>query len=262
VIFASASASAAPRDVKHACVEASDQGQSLRDEGKLRAAVDRFVACAREECPALVRKDCAAWLADADARLPSVVFVAKDGRGRDLAEVRVSVDGALVTDRLDGRAFPIDPGDHRVRFEGAGLTIEESIVLREGEKRRVVAATLAAPASKVPVERPTVVRGPIPTATYVLGGASLVAFGAFAWFGIQGKRDADALRATCAPACDPADRDAVRTKLVIADVALGIGVASAAGAIAFALWGRSEQAPVVALSPVGGGGAAFLVGRF
>ena len=54
--------------------------------------------------------------------------------------------------------------------------------------------------------------------------------GGFAFFGLTGQGDKDQLRDTCAPlrACSQDDVDAARTKLVIADVALGVGVVALA----------------------------------
>jgi hypothetical protein len=42
--------------------------------------------------------------------------------------------------------------------------------------------------------------------------------------------DADAMRGSCAPACDQGQRDALSSKLVAANVSLGIGLALLAGA--------------------------------
>src|SRR5262249_31598684 len=86
-----------------ACAAASDQAQQLRDEAKLRAARAQLIICADETCPGVIRKDCAGWLADVEARLPSVVFRVLDPAGKDLVQVKLTVDGKKLTDTLDGK---------------------------------------------------------------------------------------------------------------------------------------------------------------
>jgi len=45
---------------------------------------------------------------------------AEDTTGADTLAVRVTIDGQLLAETLDGKAVPIDPGEHVVRFELAG----------------------------------------------------------------------------------------------------------------------------------------------
>ena len=81
-----------------ACLDAAEQGQTLRDSGAYLRARDRFVACAGDECPGEVRKRCVDWLEDVEKLLPTVVFGAQQGTG-EVADVRVLVDGALAAER-------------------------------------------------------------------------------------------------------------------------------------------------------------------
>ena len=112
---------AARADDVDVCASASEKGQELRDQAKLTAARELFVTCAAARCPAIVQKDCATWLAAVDEALPSVAIHARDGAGRDLTEVRVTVDGSTLIEKLDGRARSLDPGAHTFVFEAAGL---------------------------------------------------------------------------------------------------------------------------------------------
>src|SRR5687767_2185517 len=92
-VFASlVTASFARADVR-ACVEASEKGQKARKEGRLREARDQFVICQAEGCPAIVKHDCAQWTSEVAQVLPSIVFGARDSKGRDLFDVTVSMDG-------------------------------------------------------------------------------------------------------------------------------------------------------------------------
>jgi hypothetical protein len=238
-------AAPARADAVEACIRAADEGQSLRDQGRLLAARERFVTCAAEACPALLRDDCAGWLGGLEARLPSVVIAAADPAGRDLVDARVSIDGAPRPDAAAGRAVPLDPGVHAVRVTGpGGAVVELTVLLREGERRRVVAARFAAAGAAAPPGPAG--RGPI-IAAVVLGGVALTGGGLFAGLAWSAKDELAHLRATCAPGCDPAAVDAVRAREIGANVALGVGLAAAlAGTL------------VVVLRPGAGAKAAWL----
>jgi hypothetical protein len=133
-------ARAAHADPK-ACSDASDRGQSLRNEGKLGAAKAAFTECAADACPAAIRKDCSSWSSELDAAIPTVVFGAKLG-GKDVTGVRVTMDGARLVDVLDGRPVAVDPGLHVFRFDIEGQTpIEKSVLVKQGEKNRALEAT-------------------------------------------------------------------------------------------------------------------------
>lgn len=213
-----------PRAVKNRCIDASERGQVERDGAKLLAARASFVACSAAECPREVRTDCAGWLADVEARIPSVVISVTDDAGRDVADASVTLDGSPLQGALEGRAIPLDPGRRAFRFERAGSTpISVDVVLREGERRRKVDVRL--PRAVVPVHRP------IPPAFYGLGAASIAFGAAFVGLGVSAKNDADTLRSTCAPRCDPGDVDVARGKMIGANVALGAGIAALGAAI-------------------------------
>jgi hypothetical protein len=107
--------SSARADDRVVCVTASERGQRLRDEGKLRAARQDFIDCSRATCPLIVTRDCNQWLSELDVSLPSIVFSARDAVGNDLVEVRVLIDGSPLVETLDGRAVPVDLGVHALR---------------------------------------------------------------------------------------------------------------------------------------------------
>jgi hypothetical protein len=73
--------------------------------------------------------------------------------------------------------------------------------------------------------------------------------------GLGARGDADRLRTTCAPACDPGDVDAVRAKQIGANVALGVGVlaAGAAAVLVFPWPAPSASRARVAVRPIVGG---------
>ncbi|MDB4994374.1 MAG: hypothetical protein JWM74_1806 [Myxococcaceae bacterium] len=226
---APAPTTAAPDAEKSACVAGLDRAQSLEASKKLREARASYLTCSAENCPALVREDCARSLVALDAALPSVVFSAL-ADGHDVADVRVLVDGELLTDKLDGRAFPLDPGAHVVRFErasGGARVLDMPLVVRQGEKNRLVSATFATTLPKEEEVKPEGKR-PFPLLPVVFAATGVVALGGGLVLRLRADSDADDLRRSCAPSCDPSERNALSDKLVLANVALGIGLGALA----------------------------------
>ena len=250
--------STAHADDTGACIDASARGQEQRDKGKLRDARESFLACSRTACHAIIRTDCAAWLADVEARTPSIVVSAQDPDGRDVADVRVSLDGQPLADHLEARAIPLDPGEHTFRFERAGsLPVTRAVILREGERRRVISVRFS-PEAKAEKRRS------IPAAPIALAGVGLLGGGVFAGLAWSAKSDVDRMRASCAPGCKPAEVEAARAKLIAANVSLGVGIAAlGAAGIVLIVRSRAPSSPVaLTLHPVLGGGAAMLRGTF
>ncbi|MGK3967606.1 hypothetical protein WMF38_25965 [Sorangium sp. So ce118] len=263
-----------------ACFTASEEGQRLRDEGRLREARARFISCGSAACPALVRSDCAGWLSDVTARVPTLILSAEDEQGQDVADVQVTVDGAPLTARLDGKAVEVDPGEHVLRFERAGSApVALRLVVREGEKLRRVSTRLVrsagprggagAPEEGALPPREEGAASPPASALLLpiaLGGVAAAGGVAYAALGLSARADADRLRTTCAPRCAEADVDAVRTKIVGANIAFGVGVAALGGAVAALLLGRAGPAAPAAAAvhvvPLPGGAAAGLGARF
>jgi hypothetical protein len=193
-----------------------------------------------------VANDCAQWLPEVESDLSSVVLAVDGGEGRDLVEVRVFANGKLITERADGRALALDPGAYRFRFEAPGyraLTVAASI--RQAEKNRIVRARLepalaagersAADAEVEAAEPMPAARDgrSVPVLSYVFGGVALASFGAFTYFAISGKNEYDRLDDTCAKGsmkCSDAQVADGKRAYVLADVALGVGIASAATA--------------------------------
>lgn len=242
-------------DTKHECVVASTEGQTLRDEGKLLTARERFVTCASDACPAIVRSSCASWLLEVESKIPSIVVRAEDAAGRDVTQVKLLVDGNLVRSRLDGRAIALDAGEHVVVVERApGDSVEQRLLVVEREQGRVVVVRFAGDPSRAPLspspivapprsQTPAAGSRPIPPSTWVLGAVGVVGVGAFAILWPTAVSDLDDLRTTCSPRCDPADVDRTRTQAIIADVALGVGVVAliAAGVFYLTAGARSGQ---------------------
>jgi hypothetical protein len=251
-------------DAQRACFSAVEEGQRLRIEHKLVEARDRLLQCSRPACPALFRNDCAQWLAEVQAALPSVVFGAKDARGQDLFDVAVYVDDRRVVARLAGTSMDIDPGPHVFRFEWEGHpAVEQKALIREGEKERQVVVSIG---DAEPAKEPGGASPGIPAGVWVFGGVGLAGLAGFA--GLIASTDADVnhLRATCAPGCAPGPVSGEEAKLGVAYASLAVGVASLGAAATWLLLTRGprREAATARLSvePVRGGGRALLTVSF
>ncbi|MFS8070193.1 MAG: hypothetical protein ACMG6S_27840 [Byssovorax sp.] len=222
-------ARAATPTVKEVCVSAYERAQDLRRTGKLIDAREALITCSQPTCPAAATVDCARWLGEVEQSLPSVVVSARDASGREVSDLRVLVDGIPLATAPSGRATPIDPGAHTFRYESSrGPSTEERVTIREGEKNRAVSVILgAAPGpAAAPPSSSSVAARPIPMLAWVLGGVGLAGLVVLAGVGASSFGDESALRGTCAPRCAEDDVAAIRVKHTIADIGLGVGVAS------------------------------------
>jgi len=232
-----------------ACVKAAENAQTERSAHRLRAARQRLLSCAQSSCPSVVRNDCATWLSEVDQLLPSVVVQARDTRGIELFDVRVTVDGEVVANHLDGLAVAVDPGSHVFQFDAEGAPpLQQQLLIREGEKGRALTITLAAnappPAPPKPARR-------IHPLTYVFGGLGVAGVAGFTYFGLKGTADAAELRDSCGKdkSCRQDQVDPVHRELVVADVCLAVGVVSLGTALYFYLSGQQPPAPSHAVKP-------------
>jgi hypothetical protein len=141
---------------KDVCVDASVQGQRARVAGQLTKALERFAVCAREVCPQVVRQDCAGWQDEVGKSLPTVSVGFRDPEGHDILDVKISVDGKVVTEHLDGKSFPVDPGTHVFRAnDGVHPPVEERVLVKEGEKARAINLRLPSTATSGTSSTPT-----------------------------------------------------------------------------------------------------------
>jgi hypothetical protein len=256
-----ASTSDGPSPEVKACLDATEQGQKLRDGGSYRRARERFIACAEEQCPGEVRKSCVGWLEDLDKLMPTVVFAAS-AHGADVTDVRVTVDGEPLADRIDGKPVALDPGEHHFRFERGGEEpVEQTLVIRAGEKERLLSVRfgpepIAAP--PVPPQPTTPPAQPPPTAFYALvaaGAASVVAGAALDTSGYVFLQQCNG-DSTCGGSHERAE---VQWRFVTGDLLLGAGVACGIAAWVLRPQGARSSAarppPLVGVAPAAGGAA-------
>ena len=253
-LLGTAVAAAAPP--KKACITAAETGQQLRSSGRLISARRALAACTATSCPTIVRRDCGRWIDEIDAAQPSISVKLEDASGADTPDGSVLLDGEPMLRAADGRATLLDPGVHKlVWVRETGRSVEQEVVVREGERNRVVVLRASGP-GLVPLQGgesapspppPPHARGPLP---FVVGGLGIaaVAAGGILW-GI-GLHDRSNLSTSCAAAhaCAQQDVDASRTKLIVGDVVVGVGVLALAGAVLLFLNEGSDAGPRAVLS--------------
>jgi hypothetical protein len=247
------SRTAKAEDAKKAeCASAYERSQELRQSGKLRKAGEALVLCAQEVCPAFVRTDCAQWLTEVTQETPTVVFSVKDTHGEDIAAVHVTVDDQEVATELDGKSLAMDPGTHKFVFEIEGAPkIQQQLLIRQGEKDRAIAVSFAPHGADVPEASPygdlpkdtgketapapaSGKPGPLRPYVFVAGGVGALGIIGFVALGAMGHSKENELNASCGPThtCAQSDVDGIKTKYLLADVSLGLGIASLGAGVA------------------------------
>jgi hypothetical protein len=256
------------------CLTAFADAQRLRREGALRAAHQALISCSQPACPELIVARCTPWLREVAASIPSIIPLAKDGDGRDLVAVRVRIDGAPLTEVLDGRPIEVDPGPHELVFEAPGHPpVAIDVVMAEGQKSRLVEVRIGAdvpppvpkppPALPRPATPPDEGLGVSPWAWvgFGVGAAAFIAAGVTGGLALARARD---LEDTCGgTTCSDAQLDAYDEGVALANASTGLlvagGFATAFGVVAL-LW--LGDASIAAVYPVLGPGYGGLGARF
>lgn len=259
------------------CLAKSEEAIQLRKQQRLREARAQLLQCIAESCPSGVRADCTEALDEVNTALPTIVFEVKDGAGGDLAQVRVTMDGKPLVERVDGTAITLDPGDHRFTFETPGQApVEKSFVIRQGEKdrrERIVIGPVPAPIDDVPPAgsvRPSSDGSGMKTTGLVIGGVGLVGLAVGTFLGLSASSKWSSSQDKCAsPTVCPdhagaiADHDSAQGAATGATIAfVAGGAALAAGAVLFFTAPKSGGRVGVAPSAGANAGGMSLVGRF
>jgi len=245
-LFTGFAAKAQAQGSADACASSYESAQRERGRGALLEASQAARACSQPECPAFLAQECIKLYEQIQADLPTTVFSAKNGRGEELVDVTVQIDGKTVTQHLDGRPIELNPGLHTFHFESAGLPAYElKQTARIGDHNRLMEVMLG------PIERPATPVQPvqsqlpppsapvepvkhgsyIPAASFVLGGVGVIGLGAFAGLRLSASSDYNDLSRNCSPRCDPSKVDPIRTKYTLSYVALGVGAAAVAASV-------------------------------
>jgi len=219
------------------CVQSHAEGQREAKAGRLKLAAELFASCrATEGCPDAIRAECADFHKDVEKSLPTLIFAVMDAHGADVTNVGVYSGDELLTEGLDGRPVALDPGKHHLRFVlAAGEELVKDVLVREGEKNRIVSVRLPEPVGPKPVVEASAPssaaasRPRLPAGFWIstgVGAAALASWGVFALLGHGHQSTLD----DCSPNCAPDHRDdfdAMRRDYLIADISLGVAVVSA-----------------------------------
>lgn len=265
-------------DTKQDCLAAYDKSQTLLQGNKLLAAREQLLVCGRAACPGFVADDCGKWLSDVDNRTPTIVIEARGPDGQDAVEVTVEVDGAPFLSRIEGKALPIDPGEHVFRFQMAGTpAIERRLVIHESVKGRRIQVEFQPdkPDAGAAAPRPELATTPaprskVPASVYLLGGVGLAGIASFTYFGLDYDSRLNDLD-SCKPNCEVSRTDRANVSRVIAFVSAGVGVAAiGTAAVLFLTSSRpaepaantaSYQPPPLDLMPIPGGAMGVFRGN-
>lgn len=247
VVFLSAVAHA---DTIEACIDAADQSQKQRDSGQWVEARESLLACSESTCPQTISKQCSKWLYDLDTSMPTIVVRVREAE-HDVSDAVILVDN-IAKAQPDGKAIAVNPGPHVVVAHREGwVDAEAHVVVVSGEKNRAISLEPTKPpplpmvAPTVPVIHTTQASRSFVFPWYAgtllgLGAASFVATTALV---ISAGDDADTMRSSCAPACAQSDVDAARTKLIVANVLLGVGILSVTLSAGSLIYANVHSAP-------------------
>jgi hypothetical protein len=245
-----------------ACVAAHASAQRETKTGHLREAARLYTSCGSDlACPEQLRSECGELLDGVRRIIPSVIFSVIDKTGADTTTVKIYSGDTLISDGIDGRAVELDPGKYQLRFVlQDGSTLTSDVVVREGEKNRLVQvkaepelkpepAPIAPPATMAPAPPPpAVAKSSPPLAAWVATGVAVVGLGTFGTFALLGSNDKSKLD-DCAPSCPESERsrrDDLKTKFLVADIGLGVGAASAVLATILFVGSGSREEPAAA----------------
>lgn len=210
-----------------ACISAYESLQEARARGALLVSREQAFECASSACPSFMQTDCAKWLEEIESEVPSAAFDVRSG-GKELGSVRVFEGDKLVAERVDGAAVELDPGAHWLRFEADGFEpVTKPIEIARGVKNQRFSVELAAPPPKRVTPPPPRAGDTKSTsaAPWIAGAIGVAGTAAFAILGASGLSQEASLERSCAPACNAADLRSVRTKYLLADISLGVGIA-------------------------------------
>ena len=228
----------------NACTGSYEKAQYLRRDKKLRAARKELLTCSQATCPGAIVSDCTTWMSEVDKIIPSVVFDARDPKGQSVADVKVTMDGELLQTKIDGTAVQVDPGNHVFHFEPVeGAPGDQQVLVLEGEKARVITFAMGAAATSTTGPQPQPQPQPdqpssgngTRTIAYVVGGVGVASLAVGIIFGAMGSSqastDKDTANGGCAPNCGADEVSSIKTKLIVSDIFIPVGIVGIGAAV-------------------------------
>lgn len=231
------------------CLTASEDSLKDGNEHALRAERRHLLICSASSCPTEIRKECMRRVEEVNAALPALVFEAKKGDGTDLTDVKVTMDGEVLADHLDGTALEVDPGKHTFVFETPGEdSITKELVVNEGVKDRRESIVFGSAPTVGPVtpDDGAQASGGMPAQRVValvaggVGVAGLAAGGVFGVMAMQKKQEAEKVCPHDCPDQGGVDKWHTATTFgTVSTIAFAAGGALVAGAAV--LWFTSPK---------------------
>jgi hypothetical protein len=245
------------------CKDGYDRSQIARDAGKLLEARALLQQCSTASCSSFIQRECAGWFTDVDARMPSVIFSAKDGDGADLVDVEVTIDGAAGPRKLDGRPLDVDPGEHTFSFRLAnGKTAERRALIREREKGKTISVVIGEPTPAASLaSQPPKREGasPLKIGGFVGGGVGVASLVAGTILGLVASSKLSAPQCdTTAKVCDAGVLSSARTAATWSTVTFITGGVLVAGGVTIVVL-APERTPAngAPLRPTNAGGLSL-----
>jgi hypothetical protein len=219
--------------------------------------------CDSASCPREIQSECAGFVASYGPRIATLVVRVKQG-GREVRTASVLIGDERIADRADETELEVDPGMVKVRCVlASGEQREATILVNEGERRKLIEFSFpddsssgagkplsAASPKGVETERP------VPALVWVFGGLTVASATGFAVLGLHGTAREDALADSgCRPFCSQDEVDAIRNEYIVADVLLGVSIASLATGVV--LFFARPEVPVSTTFDIRAGENAF-----
>jgi hypothetical protein len=206
-------------DFAHApaeCVVNYRAAEERERSGHLREARDLLLACAKPSCEGFIRQVCAARVDRIDFDIPTILPVATDEKGTHLVDVQVTMDGELLTSRLDGQPLAVDPGVHEFSFRTDRASRVEKLFIAQGERNRPLPITLRGQSDVQKEQAPQQERAPQPSSE------------------ARAEKAAPEREARASP------RRPRASPPTLAYLLLGVGLVGAAGGTSLLVWGKSD----------------------
>ena len=236
-VILTASAAHAEEPTVAECMMAHDEATELRAAHDLRAARGQLQTCAANSCPVGLRTTCAAEEHEVASSIPTLILDAVDAAGNDVSDVKVTMDGKPLLNRINGSSVAVEPGAHRFVFQVPGQPPEaKTLVMTEGEKDCRVRIEIAPPPPAPSHDGDT--RRMI---GLVFGAAAVVSAGVATGFGLSARSNLASSKADCVSTSNCMNASLATSELNTANTDatistagfIGAGVFLAAGAMLY-----------------------------